>query len=84
MHEGIFSKANVQGWPKEWRGQINIEANCILLCDNCNLGLAGKSPPARLEVLEQQVAYYGLGVLRWARSLPFTVNPLRGALGGSM
>jgi len=80
MHEAILSKADVMGWKKKLRGQINIEANCILLCEDCHLGLGGKSPPTRLEVLEQHVQMYGLGVVRWLRSLPFKAHPLKGLL----
>lgn len=84
MHESPYSRRDVMGWPRPWRVLIMCPYSVIALCRDCNLGLAGKSPPGRLEVLEEHVAMYGLAVVRWARSLPFTVNPLRGALGGPM
>ena len=81
MHEGIISKRDVQGWkPPAIRGQINIEANTILLCHDCNLGLHGKNPPPREQVLREQVHIYGLGVIRWLASLPFKSHPIRGLL----
>ena len=80
MHEGIVSKRDVMGWKPELRGQINVEANCILLCHDCNLGLSGKHPPPRARVLAEHVHMYGPGVVRWLRSLPFKAHPLRGLL----
>ena len=81
MHEGIISKRDVQGWqPPSWRGQINIEANTILLCHDCNLGLHGKNPPPREQVLREQVGIYGPDVIKWLASLPFKSHPLRGLL----
>ena len=82
MHEGIVSKRDVMGWKLELRGQINIEANCILLCHDCNLGLSNKHAPPRARVLAEHVHMYGPGVVRWLRSLPFKSHPLRGLLEG--
>jgi len=80
MHEGILSKRDVQGWPREWRVLINVPYCCILLCRDCNLGLADKHPPPRARVLTEHVHMYGPGVVRWLRSLPFKSHPLRGLL----
>ena len=82
MHEGILSKRDVQGWPVEWRVLINTPYCCVLLCRDCNLGLAGKHPPPRARVLAEHVHMYGPGVVRWLRSLPFKSHPLRGLLEG--
>ena len=82
MHEGIISRQDVRGWPKAWRVLIFSPYNAILLCRDCNLGLSGKNPPARAQVLAEQVHIYGLGVVRWLRSLPFKEgsNPVKGLL----
>ena len=80
MHEGILSRQNVRGWPREWRVLIMTPFNCILICGEANLGLGGKSPPPRARVLAEHVHMYGPGVVRWLRSLPFKSHPLRGLL----
>lgn len=86
MHEGIYSRRDVMGWRRDLRVLIQTPYNNVMLCRDCNLGLAGKSPPDRWQVLEEHVARYGLGVLRWMRSLPFKSNPMQVALeeGGRM
>jgi len=80
MHEALLSRRDVQGWPLPWRVLINTPYNCVLLCRDCNLGLAGKCPPPRERVLTEHVHRYGMGVVRWLRSLPFKSHPLRGLL----
>ena len=83
MHEGIISRKQVTGWPEERRVLIHVPYNCVLLCPDCNLGLSGKSPPSREEVLEIKVERFGeQEVARWLRSLPYKVHPLRGWLEG--
>jgi len=82
MHEGILSRRDVQGWPKEWRVLIMTPFNCILINREANLGLDGKSPPPRARVLAEHVHMYGPGVVHWLRSLPFKSHPLRGLLKG--
>jgi len=80
MHEGIYSRRDVQGWPDEWKVLIQSIYNCILLCRDCNLGLNGKNPPARERVLHHMVDQYGLSVVQWCSSLPFKENPIDGLL----
>jgi hypothetical protein len=76
MHEGIFSRNDVAGWPKPWRKLIHCELNCILLCADCNLGLSGKSPPVRTKVWIEQRGIYGEPLMReWLESLPFKIPP---------
>lgn len=81
MHEGIISRGDVMGWPKERRVLIHTPYNCVLICADCNLAGNGKYPPSREAVFEFKVARYGDDVYRWLRWLPFRVHPLRGWLG---
>lgn len=75
MHEGIISRAEVQGWPLAQRVLIYTEYNCVLLCPDCNLGLSGRHPPTRERVIEVQHHRYGLALALWLTSLPFKVLP---------
>ena len=83
MHEGIYSRRDVQGWPVEWQILIQTIYNCILLCRDCNLGLNGKNPPTRERVFEHMVQQHGDFVIRWARSLPFKDNPMSGLISAT-
>jgi len=76
MHEGIFSRVQVVGWPRKWRVLIHCELNCVLLHPNCNLGRHGMSPPPREQVWNEHCEMYGSDVMMsWVSSLPFKYFP---------
>ena len=75
MHEGMISRGDVQGWPKDRRVLIFTEYNCILLCRDCNLSLNGKWPPSRERIISEQHALYGPPLIDWLRGLPWKVQP---------
>jgi len=65
MHEGIISRAQAMGLPKNKRILIYNELNCILLCPACNWGLNGKSAPDRAKVWKEQKEIYGQVLCEW-------------------
>jgi len=72
MHEGIFSRGKVEGWPKRWRILIHCELNCVLLCAQCNMGV----PPQPLTIWKEHCDRYGATtMLEWFDSLPFKQTP---------
>lgn len=75
MHEGIVSRADAMGWGQDARKRIYTEYNCILICPSCNLGMDGKSAPARERVIELMHERYGGDMVEWMRSLPFKIAP---------
>ena len=76
MHEGIFSRNLVTGWPKRWRILIHAETNCVLLCSDCNMSEHGKHPPAPADVWREHCEMYGTDtMLEWYDSLPFKQTP---------
>ena len=75
MHEGMISRGDVQGWPRERRHLIFSVYNCTLLCSACNTGMEGKSAPDRRLIFDEQFAIYGAPMIDWLIALPFKHRP---------
>ena len=72
MHEAIFPRNLVTGWPKAWRILIHCELNCTLLCSDCNMSEHGKHPPDPADVWREHCELYGVDtMLEWHDSLLF-------------
>ena len=65
MHEGLISRAEIMGCPKELRLMMYNELNCVLICHDCNVG----GPPSRKQVWREQHERYGEELEKWYSSL---------------
>lgn len=65
MHEGIVSRAEFVGWPKELQLMMYNELNCVLICHDCNVN----RPPARNDVWKEQYRRYGSELVKWHESI---------------
>ena len=75
IHEGVVSRADVQGWKLKFRVMIHVPINCIALCKEHH-----KYAPDRKDVLLWSVKEYGAWVLDWFEGLPFKHSPITGII----
>lgn len=75
MHEGLVSRAEMMGWPKDLKLMMYNEFNCVLICHDCNIN----HPPKRETVFKEMRERYGAEFVKWYESISgLTKGKLKG------
>lgn len=74
MHEAIVAKRTAMGWPKEQRGLINHQYNCVLVHAGGGTGCHLWAHAHPDTMVARLIVRYGWEALdEWVKSLPFKV-----------